>query len=118
MDFKVSSHGKLLITAEYYVLKGAKSFAIPTKFKQGLEFKHNASNKLKWISLDSNNQVWIEVLFDLNNISIISDKNKHSLNLQKILRSARNINSEFLQKNQGGDVITSLIFVFICGFGT
>ena len=118
MDFKVSSHGKLLITAEYYVLKGAKSFAIPTKFKQDLEFKYNASNKLKWISLDSHNQVWIEALFDLNNISIISDKNKHSLNLQKILRSARNINSEFLQKNQGGEVTTSLNFETNWGLGT
>ena len=48
MDFNISSPGKLLITAEYYVVKGALALAIPTKFRQSLDFKYNASNTLKW----------------------------------------------------------------------
>ena len=34
---KFYSHGKLLITAEYAVLDGAKALALPTKFGQTLE---------------------------------------------------------------------------------
>ena len=52
MDFKISSPGKLLITSEYYVTKGALALAIPTKFRQSLEFKCDNSNKLKWKSFD------------------------------------------------------------------
>ena len=38
MDTKKTfySNGKLLITAEYLVLDGAKAFALPTKFGQNL----------------------------------------------------------------------------------
>ena len=35
------SCGKLLITAEYLVLKGAKGLAIPTKYGQKLSIKKN-----------------------------------------------------------------------------
>ena len=35
------SCGKLLITAEYLVLKGAKGLAIPTKYGQKLSVKKN-----------------------------------------------------------------------------
>ena len=52
MDFNISSPGKLLITSEYYVTKGALALAIPTKFRQSLEFKCDNSNKLKWKSFD------------------------------------------------------------------
>ena len=38
MNFNISSPGKLLITSEYFVLKGAQALAIPTKFKQSLNF--------------------------------------------------------------------------------
>ena len=33
------SNGKLLLTAEYLVLDGAKALALPTKFGQDLEVK-------------------------------------------------------------------------------
>jgi len=31
------SHGKLLLTAEYVILDGAKALALPTKFGQEME---------------------------------------------------------------------------------
>ena len=45
MNYKTTSPGKLLITSEYFVLKGALALAIPTKFNQTLEFIANHSNK-------------------------------------------------------------------------
>ncbi|MBT4959772.1 MAG: hypothetical protein HON33_07355 [Flavobacteriaceae bacterium] len=45
MDFKTTSSGKILMTSEYVVLKGALALAIPTRFKQSLTFIKNNSNK-------------------------------------------------------------------------
>ena len=60
MDFKISSPGKLLITSEYYVTKGALALAIPTKFRQSLEFKCDNSNKLKWKSFDEKRSSFVD----------------------------------------------------------
>ena len=76
MDFKVSSPGKLLITAEYYVLKGAKSFAIPTKFKQHLNFKYKGSNNLTWKSFNYDNSLWFECEFEIEKFDIIKINDK------------------------------------------
>ena len=78
MDFNISSPGKLLITAEYYVVKGALALAIPTKFRQSLDFKYNASNTLKWKSFDKKNDVWLNCEFQLSDFKIIKNKNIHS----------------------------------------
>ena len=47
------SHGKLLITAEYAVLAGAKALAIPCKKGHHLNFHpENKSKELSWNSND------------------------------------------------------------------
>lgn len=48
MGVKFNSNGKLLLSGEYLVLKGAKSLSIPTRFSQTLEVSNNASGKIKW----------------------------------------------------------------------
>ena len=42
---KFYSHGKLLLTAEYAVLDGAKALALPTKLGQSLEVKRLNNQK-------------------------------------------------------------------------
>jgi mevalonate kinase len=118
MDFKISSPGKLLITSEYYVTKGALALAIPTKFRQSLEFKCDNSNKLKWKSFNENNELWINCEFDLSSFEIKKNKNKFSKTLQSILISANKINPMFLKNNYGGSVSTHLNFSKKWGLGT
>ena len=118
MDFKISSPGKLLITSEYYVTKGSLALAIPTKFRQSLDFKCDNSNRLKWKSYDKENDIWIDCEFELSNFEITKNKNKHSTTLQSILISANNINPEFLKNNGGGLVTTQLNFSRKWGLGT
>ena len=118
MDFKISSPGKLLITSEYYVTKGSLALAIPTKFRQSLDFKYDNSNRLKWKSYDKENDIWIDCEFELSNFKITKNKNKHSKTLQSILISANNINPEFLKNNRGGLVTTHLNFSRKWGLGT
>jgi len=118
MDFKISSPGKLLITSEYYVTKGSLALAIPTKFRQSLDFKYDNSNRLKWKSYDKENDIWIDCEFELSNFEITKNKNKHSKTLQSILISANNINPEFLINNGGGLVTTQLNFSRKWGLGT
>ena len=110
MDFNISSPGKLLITAEYYVVKGALALAIPTKFRQSLDFKYNASNTLKWKSFDKKNDVWLNCEFQLSDFKIIKNKNIHSKTLQSILISASKLNPDFLNESAGGTVSTHLDF--------
>lgn len=118
MDFKISSPGKLLITSEYYVTKGSLALAIPTKFRQSLDFKCDNSNRLKWKSYDKENDIWIDCEFELSNFKITKNKNKHSKTLQSILISANNINPKFLINNGGGLVTTQLNFSRKWGLGT
>ena len=42
------SCGKLLITAEYLILKGAKGLAIPTKYGQKMSIEKNTEKNIIW----------------------------------------------------------------------
>ena len=62
---KFYSHGKLLITAEYAVLDGAKALALPTKLGQSLEVKPIESPEIRWKSFDHNGKLWFETTLQL-----------------------------------------------------
>ena len=62
---KFYSHGKLLITAEYAVLDGAKALALPTKLGQSLEVKSIESPEIRWKSFDHNGTLWFETTLQL-----------------------------------------------------
>ena len=62
---KFFSHGKLLITAEYAVLDGAKALALPTKLGQSLEVKPIESPEIRWKSFDHNGTLWFETTLQL-----------------------------------------------------
>ncbi|MBK8344996.1 MAG: hypothetical protein IPL12_17990 [Bacteroidetes bacterium] len=96
------AHGKLLISGEYLVLKGAMALAIPTKFGQRMEVSDDASgeNILHWQSFDVNNQIWAEVIFsktDLlpfrGSVKNIDDKTLNTL--QKNTRCNKNKTQQF-----------------------
>ena len=119
MTYKTSSNGKILLTSEYTVLKGALALAIPTKFKQSLIFEQNNSSLLVWKSYDSENKIWFQCEMLLPNLELINCSNKKIGEiLQSILLSAKKINPNFLNKNNGGILKTKLDFPNNWGLGS
>ena len=53
------AHGKLLLTAEYFVLDGALALAVPTRQGQWLEVEPTAEvDRLQWQSYDDQGMAW------------------------------------------------------------
>ena len=50
---KFKSNGKLLITSEYLVMKGAMALAIPSKLDQELNVISTNTDFIYWKSLDN-----------------------------------------------------------------
>ena len=110
-------NGKLLLSAEYFVLDGALSLALPTKFGQSLHVQENSYQLISWKSFDEKKQLWFEVFFSLKNFQIIQTNNLSiAKRLSQILSTAQKLNPSFLQK--GFDVKTELTFPKAWGLGT
>lgn len=119
MNYKTNSPGKILITSEYLVLKGALALAIPTKFQQSLSFIKNDSSTLAWESYDSKNQIWFNCEFILPSLKFLKNSDESIGNsLRSILFSAKKMNPEFLNKDYGGFVNTKLEFPNNWGLGS
>lgn len=67
------AHGKLLLTAEYLVLDGARAIALPSKYGQSMFVtgSNSKENKLICRSFDEQSLLWFEGEFDLNSFQII-----------------------------------------------
>jgi mevalonate kinase len=100
------AHGKLLLTAEYFVLDGAKALALPTKQGQGLEVQslpllHGAISTLQWTSWDEIKKTWFEGIFDLKTLHCLGYSDESTATrLEEILKTARQLNPTFLNDFQ------------------
>lgn len=116
---KFYSNGKLFILGEYYVLEGAKVFALPTKFGQSLDVFPISTTVLSWKSYDADGSVWyndeIAVNDIISNNQFSSDKVRNTL--IDILHQAHIMNPTVLQTN-GFLVETKLTFPRNWGLGT
>lgn len=117
------SNGKLLLTAEYVVLDGAKALAIPTKYGQSLTVEENTNKKIVWKSYNELDEVWFEDEFLINDSSKrLKLKAKNYTDISKrliqILRAAYDLNSGFLNSNQGYTITTRQDFNRLWGLGT
>lgn len=114
------SNGKLLLTAEYVVLDGAKALAVPTKFGQNLIVKPGKNNEINWTSFDSDASIWFQDTFTFEAIKnkTTSENNSAVKNtLIEILHHAQIQNPDFLLEN-GFEVETHLTFPRNWGLGT
>lgn len=116
------SNGKLLLTAEYAVLDGAKALAIPTKYGQSLKIEINDTNIINWKSYNELAEVWFECSISFDEITA-SNKRSQSYNdvknrLIQILKATQTLNPEFLISNQGYDITTHQDFNRLWGLGT
>lgn len=59
LDQTFHSSGKLLLTGEYLVLKGAKAFALKTKAKQSLSISSSPDEFFHWKAIDKGGDIWL-----------------------------------------------------------
>jgi mevalonate kinase len=121
------SNGKLLLTGEYFVLDGAKSLAVPTKFGQDLRVEKIKESQLIWGSFSHEGACWFEAIFDLTKFRLVSctfnsetEGNAEVIaeTLLEILKEARSLNSNFLNSENGYMVKTTLTFPRNWGLGS
>ena len=121
------SHGKLLLTGEYFVLDGATSLAVPTKYGQDLIVENINEPQLIWRSFTNEGGCWLEAIFDLPKLRLANatfdateDGGKDTIaeNLSKILKETRKLNPTFINSEKGFLVKTRLNFPRNWGLGT
>lgn len=116
---KYYGHGKLLLTGEYAVLDGAKALGLPTKFGQKMVIKRTTSSDLIWESLDMKGKPWFESTISLFDFSAVTTNNQEISNyLQKLLKNAVRLNSEFLSQWNGFKIETQVEFPLDWGLGS
>ena len=109
----------MLLTGEYAVLDGAKALGLPTKFGQKLVVKRTTSSDLIWESLDMKGKPWFESTISLFDFSAVTTNNQEiSDYLQKVLKNAVRLNSEFLSQWNGFKIETQLEFPIDWGLGS
>ena len=113
------SHGKLLLTAEYVVLDGAKALAVPTVFGQQLTVTPIKTPHIDWTSFDNQNNVWFSDIITIADIISLKDTgNEVSNRLIQILNATKQLNPKFLDNNEGFKITTTLEFPQNWGLGT
>ncbi|MFD1016411.1 GYDIA family GHMP kinase [Winogradskyella rapida] len=117
------SHGKLLLTAEYAVLDGAKALAIPTKYGQSLAVTTHNNPVIDWTSYNECNEVWFsdqfEILKTSEGLQVQStSKSEISLRLIQIFSAIQRLNPNFLSSDVGYSVTTHQDFNRAWGLGT
>ncbi len=111
------SHGKLLLTAEYLVLDGAKALALPTTYGQDLTVLKNGNEGFKWESLNRFGTCWFYCHFD--EALKITKTNDQTIaeRLQQILQEIKNLNSRVFS-TAGVEFISKLDFDRTWGLGS
>ena len=112
------ANGKLLLSAEYFVLDGALALALPVRFGQSLNVRSLDTN-LQWNSKDHKGNSWFDASFHLADFSIIyTSEQAVGSQLQRILNGLRLQNPDFLKRIEGVQVETKLEFPRMWGFGS
>ncbi|MBK7959032.1 MAG: GHMP kinase [Bacteroidetes bacterium] len=112
------ANGKLLLTAEYFVLDGANAIALPTKFGQSLQVEINSQSSpfIHWISLDALQNSWLDISLDLNLSANSSDE--ISCRLIDVLKVCIELNPVKLDLTKSYVFTTQIDFDRSWGLGT
>lgn len=111
------ANGKLLLTGEYLVLKGARAIALPLNKGQEMEVERWGSDGLKWQAFIPSG-LWFEAVYapDLGIVSASDDT--LAQRLQQILLQAMEINPATKEILQHKRVTTTLAFNPQWGWGS
>ena len=115
---KFKSNGKLLITSEYLVMKGAMALAIPAKLDQELNVISTNSDFINWKSFNKDNQIWYEEKFFLDKGTLIyhGKKNKMSDLIVHLFDYIHRFNNP--EKSIGNEFIWKINFNINWGLGS
>ena len=115
---KFKSNGKLLITSEYLVMKGAMALAIPAKLDQELNVISTNSDFVNWKSFNKDNQIWYEEKFFLDKGALIyhGEKNKMSDLIVRLFDYIHKFNKP--EKSIGNEFIWKINFNINWGLGS
>jgi mevalonate kinase len=112
------ANGKLLITGEYLVLKGAEALAMPVRFGQKLVVTSSDENLLHWTSEDSDG-TWFSASFNTTNLNLTENtESPAAAFLSKLLTEARILNPGFLDTHQGGHCKVTANYPVAWGLGS
>jgi len=115
------SNGKLLITGEYLVLKGAEALAMPVQYGQSLKITQKPDSDLINWETQINSENWLTCSIDTN-MQIIESNNENAIFfLQKVLKAATQIRPDFNRakgKAQGYEIIANIEFDMNWGLGS
>jgi mevalonate kinase len=115
------SNGKLLLTGEYLVLRGAKALALPLKKGQSLEIEeleNDGHPHLLWFAFGPD-KLWFKTSFELPSLDIIgTDDRKRSSKLQLILLTLNQLNPDIFNGKYSYKIKTRLDFNPEWGFGS
>lgn len=114
------SNGKLLLTAEYAVLDGAKALALPTRYGQSLTATEFNVKKIDWTSFNEHSEIWYKDEFDFEGKDILTKRLNDPISerLIQILKAIQKLNPEFLKNNVGYRIVTKQDFNRFWGLGT
>lgn len=116
--FSTFSRGKLLLTGEYLVLRGATALAVPLKLGQSFEIYETNDSVISWQAFQSNN-LWFEATFSCRDIKIISTNNHEvAERLASILQLLISLITENKFLLNGCVVVTRIDFNRNWGFGS
>ena len=87
-----NANGKLLLTGEYLVLKGALALAVPTKFGQALSVETRRATSLQWNAYKPDGP-WLSATFHPESLEILeTDDSGKASKLSTILKAVRELN--------------------------
>lgn len=114
------SNGKLLLTAEYLVLFGAKALAIPTRLGQSLTVtSSDGPATLQWKSFNAQNRHWFDATYRAKSLDLIESSDETAaLKLKQWLLHCDLKNPFFLDADQSTVVETHLDFPRDWGLGS
>ena len=119
MQYNKYYNAKLLLSAEYLVLNGAKALAVPLKFGQRLQVDENEQSFLSWHSIAHDGSEWFSAKYSLKDFSIIESSDpeiaKHP---ERLLLAARQLNPGFCSQFAGCQLISTLNYPIQWGLGS
>ena len=113
------SNGKLLITSEYLVLKGAIALAMPVKYGQSLNANFTEKKNVINFTTFVNSTQWWRCSYRYDDLSIIegNDDDKSSF-VREIFHEAKLLNPRRFNLDVGIDIISNLNFDIKWGLGS
>jgi len=113
------SCGKLLISGEYLILRGARGLALPTSKGQHLEVSPIEVDLFEFESLDEQGENWFRARYSLPELMLISSNSEpQAIKLQSLLKLIQQQKPRFFKKGGGLRFISKLDFARDWGLGS